>query len=139
MGLDMYLTKINKGEKYVAPNFGTEIGYWRKANHIHNWFVKNVQDGVDDCEAYIVSKYQLTELLDACRTVLASCKGAEHGAVEDWTVANNILPTCGGFFFGSTDYNEYYLKDIVRTIVILDNALKTVDFDKEEVLYQASW
>ena len=27
-----------------------EVGYWRKANAIHKWFVDNVQDGNDDCK-----------------------------------------------------------------------------------------
>ena len=28
------------------------VGYWRKANHIHKWFVDNVQNGEDDCKEY---------------------------------------------------------------------------------------
>jgi hypothetical protein len=35
------------------------IGYWRKANHIHNWFVKNVQNAEDDCRDYYVSRENL--------------------------------------------------------------------------------
>lgn len=31
-----------------------EIMVWRKANHIHAWFVDHVQDGRDDCRAYYV-------------------------------------------------------------------------------------
>ena len=33
-----------------------EVGYWRKANAIHKWFVDNVQKGEDDCGEYLVSK-----------------------------------------------------------------------------------
>jgi hypothetical protein len=63
MGLDMYLTgKIYLGYKdenpikqkikdLVKTEFSpdyveVELGYWRKANHIHKWFVDNVQNGV---------------------------------------------------------------------------------------------
>ena len=40
--------------------------YWRKANAIHHWFVKNVQDGVDDCEEHEVSNEKLRELYNTC-------------------------------------------------------------------------
>src|SRR5690606_25744978 len=90
MGLDMYLTnkryiwnedrkslkitglkrkKVNpKKVSYIIE----EAGYWRKANAIHNWFVKNVQDGEDDCKEYWVSDDKLKELLDTVNKVLAS-------------------------------------------------------------------
>jgi len=29
-----------------------DYAYWRKANQIHNWFVENVKDGVDNCGNY---------------------------------------------------------------------------------------
>lgn len=48
-----------------------EIGYWRKANAIHRWFVENVQNGEDDCRDYFVTKEQLTELLNLVNQVLA--------------------------------------------------------------------
>ena len=35
-----------------------EVGYWRKANQIHNWFVKNVQKDQDDCKEYRVDYEQ---------------------------------------------------------------------------------
>ena len=48
-----------------------QVGYWRKANAIHRWFVQNVQDGVDDCGTYIVTREQLEQLKAACERVLA--------------------------------------------------------------------
>jgi hypothetical protein len=70
MGLDMYLTRktyvkqwshqapeeqfevtITKGGKPYdgidlsnITNIEEEVGYWRKANQIHRWFVENVQN-----------------------------------------------------------------------------------------------
>lgn len=46
------------------------VGYWRKANQIHNWFVNNVQNGYDDCEYYEATKLQLEELLEICKMVV---------------------------------------------------------------------
>jgi hypothetical protein len=46
------------------------VGYWRKANAIHNWFVKNVQNGTDNCDRYNVSREQLEALRDECARAL---------------------------------------------------------------------
>ena len=59
--------------------------------------------------------------------------------MEDATVAERLLPTQGGFFFGSTDYDEYYIEDLKRTIEIIDNVLATTDFKKEMIYYVSSW
>jgi len=47
-----------------------------------------------------------------------------------------LLPTTEGFFFGGTDYDQYYLEDLEVTKKILEGVLRdqTGDF-----YYQASW
>ena len=78
-----------------------EAGYWRKANAIHDWFVKNVQDGKDECQPHYVSRERLMELKTLCeRAIAARGRDFEEETSED------ILPTAGGFFFGATEYNE---------------------------------
>ena len=75
MGLDMYLkgkvfldynsperediAKMLEIDEYDVSAVTVELGYWRKANHIHKWFVDNVQNGVDNCGEYLVSKQDL--------------------------------------------------------------------------------
>ena len=102
------------------------VGYWRKANAIHDWFVKNVQNGTDDCGKYEVSREQLQELLDLCLRVL-----------NDESKAAELLPTRGGFFFGSTEYNSYYFGDLELTVDILKNALALPEL--WDIYYQSSW
>ena len=41
-----------------------DIGYWRKANQIHNFFVHECQDGIDECQLSIITKDKLEDLLD---------------------------------------------------------------------------
>ncbi len=82
-----------------------EAAYWRKANHIHSWFVQNVQDGEDECNPYEVSTEQLQELVDACKEVLANPEKASE-----------LLPTQSGFFFGGTEYDEWYVQDLQSTV-----------------------
>lgn len=133
-----------------------EVGYWRKANAIHGWFVENVQDGVDECQLSDVPRQKLEELLETCKRVMEETR-VEEGEVQNGTVFENgvatpimekgfvvvnpevceeLLPARGGFFFGSTDYNEYYMEDVKRTIEILEKALSVPG---DEYAYQASW
>lgn len=162
MGLDMYLERMPRHNNIAIEDLNREeIGYWRKANQIHNWFVNHVQDGEDDCDYHHeVTKEILEELLDTCKTVLASYelipakirngytldeKGNrvyhyEDGKiVKDPSVAMELLPTTEGFFFGGTDYDEWYVDDIKDTIDIITQALKTTDFEKEMIYYVSSW
>lgn len=103
-----------------------EVGYWRKANHIHKWFVDNVQKGVDDCEEYKVRKDQLRDLLKLCEKVIG-----------DTDKAHELLPTTNGYFFGTTEYDQYYYGDTIETIDILKSILSQ-DNDAE-FYYRASW
>ena len=103
------------------------VGYWRKANHIHKWFVEKVQNGVDECHESPVGREALQELFDACKQ-----------ALTDHNEAPTILPTQGGFFFGSTDYDEGYWQDIQDTIEILEPILGDAD-DQGEYFYRSSW
>lgn len=138
-----------------------EIGYWRKANQIHNWFVENVQNGEDDCGTYAVSKEQLEKLLGKCEYILDNVtvvKGlVKNGSTYkngEWidnyedgetldelsqALCASVLPTTSGFFFGGTDYDQYYLEDIKSTVEIIKSALANTDFENETVCYSSSW
>ena len=132
MGLDMYLqgkrsisnwepeekilsTAINElfPTNVIVTSVSADIGYWRKSNQIHNWFVTNVQDGKDDCGEYEVSREQLLNLRGQCELVL-----------ENLTLADTLLPTRSGFFFGDVAYNDQYVYDLKNTIKIIDDAVE---------------
>lgn len=148
MGLDMYL----KGKKYISEysdkedfekinaidlgqksfkiyNIDVEVLYWRKANAIHDWFVREVQAGVDDCQESYVSTEKLKILRDLCREVMANPEKA-----------NSILPTRNGFFFGDISYDEWYFMHIENTEKQLTEVLEDEEFLKRwELYYQSSW
>ena len=128
-----WIEETENGKKHVIfRSIWEEIGYWRKANHIHKWFVEHVQDGEDDCEKYEVTKSNLLDLKAVCEEVL-NLKGKDEGKIEE------LLPTQGGFFFGDTTYDEYYFSEVEGTIKIINEVLETTDFEKELVVYQSSW
>jgi hypothetical protein len=114
----MYLMRKRKND---------EAAYWRKANAIHHWFVENVQRGIDDCKEYEVTKAQLEELLSTVNKVL-----------DDFSLAEELLPTTTGFFFGGTEYDEAYLEDLKITKESLDRILKE-HCDTDTYYYQSSW
>jgi hypothetical protein len=177
MGLDMYLYKktflktakhweepkrqtitvetggvVDQNIKPERVSFITEtVGEWRKANQIHNWFVNNVQDYVDDCKEHHVSIEQLEELLETCKKVVISLVISKVETIQievysmedsvtflDTSIAEELLPTQSGFFFGSTDYDDQYLQDLETTIEILETVLSE-DNEWSDFYYQSSW
>jgi hypothetical protein len=152
MGLDMYLYKknyIRTDEFYkeevrnevivktggeidtkIKPNrikyIVEEVGYWRKANQIHKWFVDNVQNGIDECQSSYVSRESLEELLELCKQVR-----------DDNSKAEELLPSASGFFFGGTEYDEWYFNDINHTIEIIEECL--ADEGADDFEYSSSW
>ena len=150
MGLDMYLSKktylknwAHKEDKHrvvVTTNDQTrldikperithveeEIMYWRKMNAIHNWFVQNCQDGIDECQDTHVTIEELDTLATICEKVIRD---------KD----PSLLPTQGGFFFGSTDYDEYYWQEVEETAKVLREEIKNNQIEYPEYIYQSSW
>jgi hypothetical protein len=85
-----------------------------------------VQEGKDECQEAYVSREQLTELREVCQKIL-----------DNNELANQLLPTASGFFFGGTEYDQWYFNDIEETIKIIDNALAMpVQWDFN---YRSSW
>jgi len=125
------LVATSKVGEFMETDFPTafievKVAQWRKENAIHQWFVSNCQNGEDDCRSTHVSREQLEELRDTCRKVLA-----------DNSLADELLPTSDGFFFGSTDYGEWYIAGLTYTADTIDRLFTMPDdWDFE---YSSSW
>lgn len=111
---------------------------WRKANQIHRWFVENVQDGVDDCGTYYVPEEKLQELINLCDQVIAESDVDEEGFIVDPSLAEELLPAQEGFFFGSYEYDQWYLKDLEFTRRELKRVLENLPEDAY-LHYSSSW
>ena len=148
MGLDMYLYKkefvnpvkedenkiiewknvfskdeINSVELKEVSYIVLEVGYWRKVNAVHRWFVENVQHGVDNCAAYYVTYAQLQELKELCLK-----------ALSDRDRAIEYLPPQSGFFFGSVEPDEWYFQGLEDTVKIISKLSPDGEYE-----YQSSW
>lgn len=163
MGLDMYLyrktyvknwehegkekhdtvtvKRAGKLRKDINPDKVAYIiedaGYWRKANGIHRWFVENVQDGEDNCGTYDFEFGELDKLRTLCKAVL-----------DDHSKAEELLPTESGFFFGGTEYDEWYFKELEETVTIINDCEALDDMSREmndgkwsdaDYQYHSSW
>lgn len=115
---------------FAGAEVAINIGYWRKANQIHKWFVDECAEGVDDCQSIYVSADKLRELRATTEHVIAS------GTNEE---ALRVLAPQHGFFFGSVEMDEWYWEDLKRTVLILDKAIRLAEDENLSIYYQASW
>lgn len=152
MGLDMYLEhKISRmytgidGRRRTDIE-GIEIGYWRKFNALHDYIVRNFANDNDDCRPVELGNSAVAQILEVLEKV-----NKDHSKAEE------LLPTASGFFFGSTEYDEWYFKDVERSIEIFREARDILTSETpplkgteeimsgnnpwvyQQVIYQASW
>lgn len=112
-------------DKETDTFIAVEDAYFRKVNFIYAFFQSVL---VDEC--CVVDKDKIQQLIDVCKDVL------KHKGDEDY--ADEHLPTMGGFFFGSTNYDEWYwndVKDCLKQMTKLHKSLK----DDELVFWYFSW
>lgn len=129
MGLDMWLyKKVNakKSNEDICENAWEEVAYWRKANQIREWFDNKI--GIENCQFHTVTEEILAELVETCKKVL-----------DNPSDAKNILPTSSGFFFGGTDYDEWYFGDLKETIEMVEKVITETDWEHETVAYYEWW
>jgi hypothetical protein len=162
MGLDIYYSKCKRAEwkkheeqlkEYESlpsderedvalhpdRNFDPEeIGYFRKVNFLIPFF-----DYSENCEYKEITRDELEELERKCAIVSAAIpKVNEDGEKiywdEDIARAKKLLPTTSGFFFGSTDYDEWYFEDVKQVLDWVIGVLAELQ-DNEVVLMYCWW
>lgn len=121
MGLDMYLETMDK-----TSGETTIIHSWRKANQIRAWFVNQFDKDPNDQLKIKLTPETIDNLIFDMTEVLAHQQ-----------LASNLLPTSVGFFFGSTDYDEYYFETLADTV---DYLMHDLEWHTEtEDLYYTEW
>jgi len=123
---------------------------------------------MDDCGEYRVELNDLIKLKKACNTILSSIE-VKHGVIQNGAsmkagesemtpnfevgkmimnedICEELLPTQSGFFFGSTNYDEWYINDLKDTIQVIENLEKDTwaadsgeKYLKGDVYYLSSW
>lgn len=91
MGLDLYIEKVNR----------KELAYFRKYNFLIPFFEEYYDVEIENLRDLSIGKDGIKELISRCEEVL-----------DNHILADKLLPTTEGFFFGNTEYNEYYYEAI---------------------------
>ena len=111
--------------KHFDGLFAIHDAYFRKVNFIYEYFRNDMVD-----ESCVVDKSRIGDLISICEDVLA------HKGDEDYASEN--LPTTSGFFFGSTDYNDWYWNDVKDCIKQMRKLYKAMS-DDDFVIWGFSW
>lgn len=101
MGLDITFNKRKR----------THLGYFRKVNFLVRYF-KSLGFDPNKSDSFEISKTDIKDLLFRCKEVL-----------KDPSIAGELLPTMGGFFFGSIEYDEYYYEDVEEVKKFIEETL----------------
>lgn len=143
MGLDMSLYVQEKKDLDLE-----EVGYWRKANAIHRFFVENCfcskyYDYEDyNGEEVEVGKDTIQELRDLCIKVKTKLENT-YSLNNKLHIIDTELPMQDGFFFGynrSEDGVETYMYHLDETIKIMEKVLELIKEKKcYKIFYGASW
>ena len=138
---------------FDSERISPEVGYWRKAYHVHDWvmditrptvaleiFNSSGYDG--NCVEREITKEQLEELLTICYEILAH-KDMVVNADENYQnlhpKVQEFLEVTGGYINDSNGYGDYYFDSIENTVGILENILNTTNFDTQFITYCPSW
>ena len=125
-----YIFERNFKSSFIDEDDGLgyyQIGYFRKFNSLHRYMCE-LDNGRDECQPIVVNRDTLKELYDLLNEV-------NHNRSK----AEKLLPTMGGFFFGGTEYDGDYFCDVTDAIKMCELFLKYFDFNKYDLIYQASW
>ncbi len=111
-----------------------EVAYFRKVNLLVEYF-----EYEDDCSDMVVDQHQLQELVEKCEYLIEVAKEHPAGSDEFKERASVTLPTQSGFFFGNTDYDEWYLSDLKEIVESLSPVIADTDFDRYDIIFHCWW
>ena len=120
--VDIYRERI---DELLAPYDEPIIWYGRKENHIHKWV--EVAASLDSTNLdYVLIDPNV--LLSDLKTVL-----------DNHDLAPKLLPTQSGFFFGDTEYGDYYFEDVKKLYEVLLAEKNKGNFDSCSYFYWSWW
>lgn len=106
MGLDQFIVKKRSGNEEHEI-----IISWRKENHLQNWFINHTD--YDEGTQEPSSEFGIEKIEE----LLSDLKNVNEKN------ADTIMPTRSGFFYGSTNYDEYYFSAIKNEISELEEVI----------------
>ena len=109
--------------EYDELNPWKEVAYFRKVNFLLPFFEYG-----ENCSRLEIDDYKIDELLFKCKQVL-----------EDHSLAETLLPTQGGFFFGNSEYNDWYFEDVKEVYDKFSEIAEDFNSDEDMLSMVCSW
>lgn len=101
-----------------------EAAYFRKVNCIYRYFQPRLKD-----EMCRVTKDDIKDIIERATKVLLA---------HDEETSHELLPTQEGFFFGSTDYDNWYYHDMVE--ILRECGKLLLDWEDDDICFvYMSW
>ena len=127
MGLDQKLTVYREGvskdnEYCLIP----KDYYFRKANALQGYFERNY--GTENLIKHEVFDYSIEELKEYTDYILEK--------PEDISYIKENFPPTEGFFYGSTEIDEWYFEEVKQVSKVVNEILKT---DRVAAIYYMCW
>ena len=89
-----------KMEETIEMHYEPYDAYFRKVNFVFHYFDETIKKMHDQWFSFATAE-DIDDLIWRCEQVL-----------KDHNKAHELLPTQSGFFFGSTDYDDWYFDDV---------------------------
>ena len=125
--LDKMQVNVDESEKLAKEIYAIfnrkEIAYFRKVNFLMSFFQYE-----DNCEYVEITKEQVSDLVERTTKVW-----------NDHSLAEELLPTQSGFFYGSTEYSDYYFEDVKDVRDTFQEILDNTDWENEIVEIYCWW
>ena len=86
-------------KKWIAGHYEPYDAYFRKVNFLFKYYEDKGK--MHDQYYAFTDVDDIDDIIDRCEEVL-----------KDHSLAHHLLPTQDGFFFGGTDYDEWYFDDV---------------------------
>lgn len=138
------------------------VGYFRKVNCLLPFFGYE-----DNLSIHPIEKCQIEELVSIAKELLKEhhainssilsykeilevykddkkkTKEIQEKITALWAnfaeIASKKLPTTSGFFFGYTEYKEWYVNDLTEIVNVFEEILNSTDFDIDQIFMYCWW
>lgn len=134
MGLDIWVYVGENKEKIKRDEFQREY-YYRKFNWLFDFFAKNVEEIKNFNDINEVNARDIELDVEIIKKLVESCEEV----LKDHSKAFTLLPTCEGFFFGNTDYNDVYFTKVRGVLSDMKELLCFMEDNPNSVIIYHPW
>ena len=119
-----------------------EVAYFRKVNLLLPFFGYK-----ENCTYLTITKDQVEDLIGTCSNVLDHFsklyqyydKKVIYNKEEWIDYCQETLPNQDGFFFGSYEYDEWYLDKVEHVKKLFEEVIENVDWERQDLTMYCWW